>query len=83
MYTTCQPILSVIIARLPTFIRELMHQTAPAIEDGVVEYYDTDFDNEFAHKTKYRGPPTPELEAAWDQIWNRKLVITTIWNEQS
>ncbi|KAI1118047.1 hypothetical protein F5Y14DRAFT_400928 [Nemania sp. NC0429] len=50
-----------------------MRQTAPAIEDGVVEYYDTDFENEFAHKTKYRGPPTPELEAAWDQIWNRKL----------
>ncbi|KAJ8120079.1 hypothetical protein ONZ43_g3123 [Nemania bipapillata] len=42
----------------------------PAIEDGVVEYYDTDFENEFAHKTKYRGPPTPEIEAAWDQIWN-------------
>ncbi|KAI1193956.1 hypothetical protein F5X97DRAFT_338315 [Nemania serpens] len=48
----------------------LLNPYSPAIEDGVVEYFDTDFDNEFAHKTKYRGPPTPELEAAWDQIWN-------------
>lgn len=48
----------------------LLNPYSPAIEDGIVEYYDTDFDNMFAHKTKYRGPPTPELEAAWDQIWN-------------
>ncbi|KAI1124165.1 hypothetical protein F5Y10DRAFT_37005 [Nemania abortiva] len=48
----------------------LLNPYSPAIEDGVVKYYDTDFENEFAHKTKYRGPPTPELEAAWDQIWN-------------
>ncbi|KAI3324014.1 hypothetical protein HD806DRAFT_535129 [Xylariaceae sp. AK1471] len=50
--------------------RRLLNPYSPAIEDGIVEYYDTDFENEFAHKTKYRGPPTPELEAAWDQIWN-------------
>ncbi|KAI1748131.1 hypothetical protein F4782DRAFT_534718 [Xylaria castorea] len=48
----------------------LLNPYSPAIEDGVVEYYDTDFENEFAHKTKYRGPPTPELEQAWDQLWN-------------
>lgn len=73
MYTTCQSILSVL--HCPPVLSELISYAAPAIEDGVVEYYDTDFENEFAHKTKYRGPPTPELEAAWDQIWNRKLVL--------
>lgn len=79
MHTTSQPILSVINILLPaSSLRELMFQTAPAIEDGVVEYYDTDFENEFAHKTKYRGPPTPELEAAWDQIWNRTLIVLSL-----
>ncbi|TRX89736.1 hypothetical protein FHL15_009326 [Xylaria flabelliformis] len=48
----------------------LLNPYSPAIEDGVVEYYDTDFENEFAHKTKYRGPPTPELEQTWDELWN-------------
>ncbi|KAI1179334.1 hypothetical protein F4777DRAFT_470745 [Nemania sp. FL0916] len=48
----------------------LLNPYSPAIEEGVVEYYETDFENEFAHKTKWRGPPTPELEAAWSQIWN-------------
>ncbi|GAW23851.1 hypothetical protein ANO14919_134280 [Xylariales sp. No.14919] len=51
-------------------LKLLTLQAAPAIEDGIVEYYDTNFKNEFAHKTKYRGPPTPEIEVAWDQIWN-------------
>ncbi|KAI9686436.1 MAG: hypothetical protein M1822_003783 [Bathelium mastoideum] len=35
----------------------------------VVEYEDRDFDNDFDHKTKYRGPPTPELEQAWHELW--------------
>ncbi|KAI3343794.1 hypothetical protein F4824DRAFT_441285 [Ustulina deusta] len=48
----------------------LLNPYSPAIEDDIVEYYDTNFENEFAHKTKYRGPPTPEIEAAWDRIWN-------------
>ncbi|OCK99890.1 uncharacterized protein K441DRAFT_535822 [Cenococcum geophilum 1.58] len=37
--------------------------------NAVVEYEDFDFDNDFAHKTKYRGPPTPELERAWEDLW--------------
>ncbi|KAF2099796.1 hypothetical protein NA57DRAFT_75301 [Rhizodiscina lignyota] len=49
----------------------LLNPYSPLIEAGVVSYYDTEFENEFAHKTKYRGPPTPELEEAWDQLWNR------------
>ncbi|RWA05194.1 hypothetical protein EKO27_g9905 [Xylaria grammica] len=56
--------------RGPSELKLLTLQAAPAIEDDIVEYYNTNFENEFAHKTKYRGPPTPEIEAAWDQIWN-------------
>lgn len=45
--------------------------SAPVIEQDVIEYYSADFANSFAHETKYRGPPTPELDMAWDQLWDR------------
>ncbi|KAI0595201.1 hypothetical protein F4775DRAFT_595552 [Biscogniauxia sp. FL1348] len=41
------------------------------IENGIIEYYETNFENDFAHQTKYRGPPTEELEEAWYELWNR------------
>lgn len=45
---------------------------APVLDyDNVIEYQSRDFANEFAHQTEYRGPPTPELETAWDRLWNR------------
>ena len=40
---------------------------APLLD--VVEYEDINFDNDFAHQTKYRGPPTKELEEDWDKLW--------------
>ncbi|KAI0013826.1 hypothetical protein F4779DRAFT_294666 [Xylariaceae sp. FL0662B] len=49
----------------------LLNPYSPVIEEGIIEYYDTNFENEFAHETKYRGPPTPEREEAWDKLWNR------------
>ncbi|USW53775.1 Putative mycotoxin biosynthesis protein UstYa [Septoria linicola] len=36
---------------------------SPAIE--AVEYIDFDFDDDFNVSSIYRGPPTPEREAAW------------------
>ncbi|KAK9435462.1 hypothetical protein VB005_10259 [Metarhizium brunneum] len=36
--------------------------------DGV-EFWEGDFENEFPHKTLYRGPPTPEREKAWEDLW--------------
>ncbi|TVY38938.1 Cyclochlorotine biosynthesis protein [Lachnellula subtilissima] len=43
---------------------------SPLMEaEGVVEYKETDFENDFAHQTKYRGPPTQELEDAWSDLW--------------
>lgn len=37
--------------------------------NDVVEYEEVDFVNPFAHQTIYRGPPTPQLEAAWEKLW--------------
>ncbi|KIW87742.1 uncharacterized protein Z519_11716 [Cladophialophora bantiana CBS 173.52] len=34
-----------------------------------VEYFDLDINNEFAAESRYRGPPTPELDAAWEELW--------------
>ncbi|KAF2445871.1 hypothetical protein P171DRAFT_484526 [Karstenula rhodostoma CBS 690.94] len=40
---------------------------SPANE--AVEYLEMEFDNAFAHDTIYRGPPTPDLERAWEDLW--------------
>ncbi|KAM7187955.1 protein of unknown function (DUF3328) domain containing protein [Rhypophila sp. PSN 637] len=37
--------------------------------NDAVEYHDYNFDNKFAHKTEFRGPPTPELEETWTRLW--------------
>ncbi|OAG45674.1 hypothetical protein AYO21_00310 [Fonsecaea monophora] len=41
---------------------------SPAEEQ--VEYFDLDIDNDFAAGSRYRGPPTPELDAAWEELWH-------------
>lgn len=41
--------------------------TAPLHE--AVEYEEYDFENPFAHKSPYRGPPTNEIDAAWTDLW--------------
>ena len=40
---------------------------APLLD--VVQFEDVNFDNDFAHQTKYRGPPTKELEEEWNKLW--------------
>ncbi|KAI1120130.1 hypothetical protein F5Y10DRAFT_273387 [Nemania abortiva] len=40
---------------------------SPANE--AIEYEVVEPQNPFAHKSPYRGPPTPELETAWDGLW--------------
>ncbi|KAI1170266.1 hypothetical protein F4777DRAFT_569819 [Nemania sp. FL0916] len=40
---------------------------SPANE--AIEYEIIEPQNPFAHKSPYRGPPTPELETAWDGLW--------------
>ena len=50
----------------PSFIRAEM-KTAPALSS--VEYEEHDFENYFAHTSKYRGPPTAELEEEWKKLW--------------
>ena len=34
-----------------------------------IEYEEKDLFNPFYTKTIYRGPPTPELEEAWEDLW--------------
>lgn len=41
--------------------------TAPAVE--AIEYENIEIENGFSHESPYRGPPTPELEAAWEKLW--------------
>lgn len=49
-----------------------MLDTAPLNE--AVEYEDFNFDNKFAHKTEFRGPPTEELEETWTEMWQSKFL---------
>ena len=46
---------------------EIFWYVAPLLD--AVEYEDVNFDNDFAHQTKYRGPPTKELEEEWSKLW--------------
>jgi hypothetical protein len=50
----------------------LTNYEAPA--NIAIEYEERDFDNDFAHDTIYRGPPTPALEQAWDKLWRCALI---------
>ncbi|KAI0436448.1 hypothetical protein F4803DRAFT_223910 [Xylaria telfairii] len=47
---------------------------SPAVDAGVIEYYETDFQNEFGGRSAYIGPPTPELEETWDDLWSRGTI---------
>lgn len=38
-----------------------------------VEFWEGDLINYFNHSTIYRGPPTPEREKAWDDLWHCEL----------
>lgn len=38
-----------------------------------VEFYEGDFTNYFNHSSKYRGPPSKELEENWLYLWDRKF----------
>ncbi|KAI0199890.1 hypothetical protein F4808DRAFT_194786 [Astrocystis sublimbata] len=49
----------------------LLSPYSPAIDAGIVEYYDTTFQNEFGGRSEYIGVPTPELEAKWVYLWSR------------
>ncbi|KAG4427682.1 hypothetical protein IFR05_016836, partial [Cadophora sp. M221] len=48
---------------------------SPLIEAHVVEYRDTTWNNAFGVQNIYRGPPTPEREAAWENLTFKHGVI--------
>ncbi|TWU72238.1 hypothetical protein ED733_000181 [Metarhizium rileyi] len=34
-----------------------------------VEFWEGNFENDFTHPSKYRGPPTLELQQTWNSLW--------------
>ena len=46
--------------------------TAPIFPS--LDFWEGDFQNDFARESIYRGPPTREREQAWDEIvkWEKK-----------
>ena len=48
---------------------EQLSYWSPAFE--VMKVEDTQFENGFMEPSIYRGKPTPELEEAWSDLWNR------------
>ena len=55
------------LSRCGQRLMKLCWYIAPLLD--VVEYEDVNFDNDFAHQTEYRGPPTKELEEEWNKLW--------------
>lgn len=39
-----------------------------------IEYVEYDFDTAFDRKSIYRGPPSPEIESAWNKLLLRKFL---------
>lgn len=50
----------------------LKYTIAPALE--AVEYETYTFQNKFTQMSIYRGPPTPEREAAWESLTHSKAI---------
>ncbi|KAM3464465.1 hypothetical protein MY5147_009503 [Beauveria neobassiana] len=46
--------------------------------NGGVEHWEGDFENTFNQTSKYRGPPTLELENAWEELWYQPGVGLTL-----
>ncbi|KAI1166711.1 hypothetical protein F5B18DRAFT_28097 [Nemania serpens] len=65
------------LARQPSGVIEcarMVSTYSPALKADVIEYYDTTFSNEFGGKFEYGGPPSPELETKWNQLWSQGSV---------
>ncbi|KAI1126941.1 hypothetical protein F5Y10DRAFT_293286 [Nemania abortiva] len=50
-----------------------MYPYSPAFE--AVEYYDTQWQNDFDEKDEYRGPPTLERDRAWLNLWSMGDIV--------
>ncbi|TQV92590.1 tat pathway signal sequence [Cordyceps javanica] len=46
--------------------------TAPIFPS--LDFWEGDFQNDFARESIYRGPPTREREQAWDELWHHQGV---------
>ncbi|KAI1739923.1 hypothetical protein F4680DRAFT_448536 [Xylaria scruposa] len=52
----------------------LLNSYSPAIDANIVEYYETNFQNEFGSRSEYIGLPTPGLEGRWNDLWSRGTI---------
>ncbi|MBE3043063.1 DUF3328 domain-containing protein [Candidatus Bathyarchaeota archaeon] len=43
--------------------------------NDAIEYQNVVLENDFDHQSEYKGTPTPELEDAWEQLWNGKCHV--------
>ncbi|KAF4611375.1 hypothetical protein G7Y89_g15637 [Cudoniella acicularis] len=69
--TTATLIMLVILNHKSSSNQKLAIQSSvwsPLIEADVVEYQETTWNNAFGVQNIYRGPPTPEREAAWENL---------------
>ncbi|KAK3191251.1 hypothetical protein K4F52_002841 [Lecanicillium sp. MT-2017a] len=48
---------------------KLLSPTSPLLDS--LEFWEGDFINDFNHSTKYRGPPSKDLEYAWLRLWDQ------------
>ncbi|KAF2103680.1 hypothetical protein NA57DRAFT_50552 [Rhizodiscina lignyota] len=47
---------------------------APIIDSGIIKYESAVISNPFPADSKWSGPPTPETEAAWKDIWDNPSI---------
>ena len=43
--------------------------------NDAIEYQNVVLENDFDHQSEYKDTPTPELEDAWEQLWNGKCHV--------
>ncbi|KAI8628055.1 hypothetical protein F5Y19DRAFT_439414 [Xylariaceae sp. FL1651] len=62
-------LLLALVSKRPTDKQCGIQTTIWSPANEAIEYEIIEPNNAFAHKSPYRGPPTPELETAWDELW--------------
>ncbi|KAH8162912.1 hypothetical protein CIB48_g5328 [Xylaria polymorpha] len=62
-------LLVALVLKRPTDAQCGIQTTIWSPANEAIEYEIIEPNNAFAHKSPYRGPPTPELETAWDGLW--------------
>ncbi|KAI1309800.1 hypothetical protein F5Y03DRAFT_58243 [Xylaria venustula] len=62
-------LLATFVSKKPTDEQCGIRTTVWSPANEAIEYEIIEPNNAFAHESPYRGPPSPELESAWDGLW--------------